>query len=189
MVLSRGCLAGEARRQGPATVVLPVARLFVMLALVLLVLVALALLLGALLALLPLLLPRLDQRSPAAAEQRQRQRASARSGARQLLWAPLAPVRLLAPLLHAPSGLLAPARPGMAPLVTVEALLLDGLVLLGRLGLLVLLPVPSVPPKDSPLTWAAPLVESLLSRLVAPAKLVGVAVAKMRVHRQGPVTI
>ena len=186
---------GEARRQGPATVVLPVVCLLVMLALVLLVLVVLALLLGVLLVLLPLLLPRLDQWSPAAAEQRQRQRqrqcASARSGVRQLLWAPLAPVRLLAPLLHAPSGLLAPARPGMAPSVTVEALLLDRLVLLGLLGLLVLLPVPSVPPRDSPLKSTLPLVESeaLLSRLLAPAKLVGVAVAKKRVHRQGPVTI
>ena len=65
---------GEARRQGPATVVLPVVCLLVMLALVLLVLVVLALLLGVLLVLLPLLLPRLDQWSPAAAEQRQRQR-------------------------------------------------------------------------------------------------------------------
>ena len=57
---------GEARRQGPATVVLPVVCLLVMLALVLLVLVVLALLLGVLLARLPLLLPRLDQRIPAA---------------------------------------------------------------------------------------------------------------------------
>ena len=40
-------------------------------------------------------------------------------------------------------------------------------------------------------TLTVPLVESeaLLSRLLAPAKLAGVAVAKKRVHRQGPVTI
>ena len=57
--------------------------------------------------------------------------------------------------------------------------------------LLVLLAVQGVPPKGSPLTLAAPLVESeaLLRRLLAPATLVGVAVAKIREHRQGPVTI